>query len=193
MRIVLSIVFGRGGSGIRNYCSMKVGDSDIDALLTLAALEARRDNHSLAREYYERVLAKAADLNNLTAQSIALHELGMILQRERKLFEAEQYYYRSLELANQVGDYNGAAITMAQLGKLKELQDNDMDALFLYSEAEDLFKTLNSPMKERVESDKYRLLTKMRLEEKEIRNYARKHFVDREGLKRRILRWLGIK
>jgi tetratricopeptide (TPR) repeat protein len=171
---------------------MNVGDSNIDALLMLAALEGRRDNHALAREYYERVLAKATDSNNRAAQSIALHELGMLLQRERKLFEAEQCYHRSLELAKQIGDDNGAATTMGQLGKLKELQDDDIGALLLYFEAENLFKKLNSPMKAQVENDKHRLIAKIALDQYRI-NHAKKYRARHEGLKGKVLRWLRIK
>lgn len=146
---------------------MDIGDQKIEALLMLAGLEGKRENRALAREYYERIVTRATETGNSVALSIAFHQLGMLLQADGKLFEAEQQYVKSLELSNQLGDDDGAARTTAQFGKLKELQDDQVGALFQYVSARSLFAKIDSPMKEQVERDMIRLLVRMKLDKTE--------------------------
>jgi tetratricopeptide (TPR) repeat protein len=164
---------------------MDVGDSKLEALLLLAGLEGRRDNRALAREYYKRVRDQATQTGNSVALSIALHELGIFLQKDGKLFDAEQHYVKSLELCLQFNDGDGAARTTAQLGKLKELQGDQSGALLQYLSARELFKKINSPMQEQAEHDAIRLLAKIARDKKDTYH--------REGFGRKILRWLRIK
>ena len=87
----------------------------------------------------------------------SLHELGRLAQAQGDYPEAHRLYQESLDIAQQLGDRAGVAISLAQLALLEEREGNVGRALELIGEAEAIFTKLGSPYAKQARRDRERL------------------------------------
>lgn len=69
----------------------------------------------------------------------------MIAQSQGKIEEARRLYDESLEIEKQLGNQNGIAITLHQLGMIAEIEGDKVEAARLFREALTIFERLKSP------------------------------------------------
>ena len=72
----------------------------------------------------------------------------MIHQRQGNYEEAVKLYNQSLKIKEELGDKNGFAITLHQLGRINEEEGEYSSALRNYLISFSIFEQLNSPNKE---------------------------------------------
>jgi tetratricopeptide (TPR) repeat protein len=71
--------------------------------------------------------------------------MGMLAQATGEYDEARKLYQQSLEIAQELGDKSGIALSQAQLALLEENEGNIKEALHLIRQAEAAFRELGSP------------------------------------------------
>jgi tetratricopeptide (TPR) repeat protein len=90
------------------------------------------------------------------------HNLAVVYQSCGNIDGARRLYDESLEIAKKLGDQQGIAITLGQLGILAEEEGHKKKAAQLFREALSIFERLRSPFAEvarrslhRVEGEPY--------------------------------------
>jgi tetratricopeptide (TPR) repeat protein len=96
----------------------------------LGSIALRKNNFSLARQYYDSCLLESRNRNNLIMLASCHNNIGEILERQGEFGQAEEYYKTGLEIASginlitgMVRSYNHLAYIYykcSQMGKAKE-------------------------------------------------------------------------
>lgn len=76
------------------------------------------------------------------------HNLAVLYQNRGELAEARRLYDESLEIKKRLGDQQGVALTLGQLGRLAEGEGDKEGAARLFREALGIFERLGSPYAE---------------------------------------------
>ncbi len=93
---------------------------------------------------YEALLAKAKELNNDTAQMRALNGIGTLHASHHNFTEASEFFQEALMVARRIGDENGIAITLNQLGDFYFNMGQLELATKCFTESRDLSLELNN-------------------------------------------------
>lgn len=96
------------------------------ALHTLGQIAADREDYASALNWYQEALEKL-DKHDLTPRAVILHDIGVVHIRLRAFEDAENLIRESLELKQQVGDLQGQAISIHQLGNIEFSRGNSLE------------------------------------------------------------------
>ncbi len=118
-----------------------------------------------AVEDYQAMLAKAAALNDDAAQMRALNGIGTLHASHHNFVEASQFFQQALTVARRIGNEQGIAETLTQLGNFYYNMGQLTEATNCYREAGDLSIELRSEVGRITAEDG---LAKIMLEQGEI-------------------------
>lgn len=76
---------------------------------------------------------------------MTLHQLGAIAQERRRFDEAEDWYRRSLDVDERMGNERGVASRLGQLGLLAEARGDVVEAIRQLEQAAVIFARVNDP------------------------------------------------
>jgi tetratricopeptide (TPR) repeat protein len=88
-----------------------------------------------ALDAYQRSLAVAQEIGDLTRQEQAIGNLGLVEQLRGQWQVAEAYYRQALQLCEELGDQTGPAVWLMNLGTVLGLQGRDVEALPFFEQA----------------------------------------------------------
>lgn len=132
---------------------------------------------------YEDMLAKAEELNDISAQMRALNGNGALQASHHNFTLASEYFQKALGVARQVGDESGIADTLNQLGNFY-YQMGELDlATSCYREASELSAQVEYDLAHLTSEDG---LAKVMLEQGEIKASLERYQEDIIPLSRRL-------
>ncbi len=114
----------------------------------LAALYLCLGDYEAAMDQYNRILGLMQQAGNLEGQAAALHNMGVICQRQASPADALQYLEDALALWRQGGELGGEAATLNSLGSVYKDQGRFEDALRYYQDGIAIWRGLNDPVEE---------------------------------------------
>lgn len=123
----------------------QVDASIIDAMNRLAMLHFE-GNPNETYEISCRSMVEARKIGYLHGEATALLHAGMAAAAQRNYAEAEDFYLRSLQIREDMGDHESAAAVQSKLGNTKLYEGKYTEALEHYTKAIAIRQTLNDEM-----------------------------------------------
>lgn len=91
---------------------------------TLALIYRKRGEFPKAREQFEIVLDYFESINDSARISYILNNIGGVFSEQGKSAEALDYYYRSAQIKEALGDYKNAVSTYLNIGDVQRSNEN---------------------------------------------------------------------
>jgi DNA-binding SARP family transcriptional activator len=117
-----------------------------DALAALAQYHLAQGDLTRAHAYQTQVLAQQNASGDRSAVATAQHQLGVILQRQRKSDAALAHFRAALALREQIGDQVGLTASLDALGEIMGQQGKCSDAHAHFERALKIAETLGDPV-----------------------------------------------